>query len=513
MGDALALFATAASPVATAGLLAAAGAALAARGVLDARGAGTLAALSFNLFTPALTFSTLAASITLERIQHLWPLLANMAVSCSLGVGAGFAAARALKVPPELRAVVACAIAFGNVGNMPLVLVNSICGDPASLVARALGPDCERLGVSYTAIDIAAATLFQFTLAIYLLRPTGAAAVSAGAGVSGGGSGALRSADDLELPPAVEAGAEVELPPLAKTLTLSNLLALRGGGSAESTPRGRESPAPAPRPSPPPPPPGALALEMHPAGPSTGEGAPLLGGGSHARAAAATSGHSTTAPPWWRRAARRVAAADWAALLPPPALACLAGLAVGCTPPVRALLYGPSPPLRVVARAIDQLAAGLIPAAIPLLGAVLYNARGAGGSRLPGRVIAGSVVARLVLLGGALTTLAYAAFAAGIFRPPDPMVSRKGIPPNNHHQPTTHPTNLSSPCPSQFTLSLLLSNVTPTAINMLTLCVISGRGAGEMSRLLLAQYGASLVALPLWTFLFLRIIQALHGEA
>jgi predicted permease len=481
MGDALALFATAASPVAVAGLLAGAGAALAARSVLDARGAGTLAALSFNLFTPALTFSTLAASITLESIQHLWPLLANMAVSCSLGVGAGFAAARALKVPPELRAVVACAIAFGNVGNMPLVLVNSICGDPASLVARALGPDCERLGVSYTAIDIAAATLFQFTLAIYLLRPAGASAVSAS-------SGALRSAGDLELPPAVEAGAEMELPPLDKSLTLSDLLALRDSGSTGSTPRGQGSPAAAARPSPPPPP-GALALEMQPAGPRADEGAPLLGGGPRARAAAAAAaaaaGHSTSAPPWWRRAARRIANADWAALLPPPALACLAGLAVGCTPPVRALLYGPNPPLRVVASAIDQLAAGLIPAAIPLLGAVLYNARGAGGSRLPGRVIVGAVVARLVLLGGALTALAYAAFAAGIFRPPDPM----------------------------FTLSLLLSNVTPTAINMLTLCVISGRGAGEMSRLLLAQYGASLVALPLWTFLFLRIIQALHGEA
>jgi hypothetical protein len=46
---------------------------------------------------------------------------------------------------------------------------------------------------------------------------------------------------------------------------------------------------------------------------------------------------------------------------------------VGCIPPLKALLYSPRPPLRVLSEALDTLGAGLIPTTIPLLGAVLYR--------------------------------------------------------------------------------------------------------------------------------------------
>lgn len=44
---------------------------------------------------------------------------------------------------------------------------------------------------------------------------------------------------------------------------------------------------------------------------------------------------------------------------------------VGCIAPVKALLYGPHPPLRVVSEALETLSDGLIPISLPLLGAVL----------------------------------------------------------------------------------------------------------------------------------------------
>lgn len=56
--------------------------------------------------------------------------------------------------------------------------------------------------------------------------------------------------------------------------------------------------------------------------------------------------------------------------------AAVAGVVVGCTPWLKGLLYrddGSGPPLRVVTEALNLLAGGLIPGAIPLLGAVLWR--------------------------------------------------------------------------------------------------------------------------------------------
>ena len=50
-----------------------------------------------------------------------------------------------------------------------------------------------------------------------------------------------------------------------------------------------------------------------------------------------------------------------------------AGIAVGCVPAAKGLLYSANPPLRVLAEALDTLGSGLIPVSLPLLGAVLYR--------------------------------------------------------------------------------------------------------------------------------------------
>lgn len=49
---------------------------------------------------------------------------------------------------------------------------------------------------------------------------------------------------------------------------------------------------------------------------------------------------------------------------------------MGCVPALRLALYSEGAPLRVVAHAIETLAAGCIPAAILTLGAVLYRREG-----------------------------------------------------------------------------------------------------------------------------------------
>lgn len=44
--------------------------------------------------------------------------------------------------------------AAGNVGNLPLVLVASLCADEKSPIAQVMGPTCESKGLAYVAFSM-----------------------------------------------------------------------------------------------------------------------------------------------------------------------------------------------------------------------------------------------------------------------------------------------------------------------------------------------------------------------
>ncbi|KAL4437147.1 hypothetical protein ABPG75_004286 [Micractinium tetrahymenae] len=574
------LVATSATPTLIVCILGAVGAVLAHKGVLNGQGCQTVAKLCIFVFTPALTFSKLAQAISLQSIAHLWPLLANTTVNISVGLGAGLLLARLTGTPPELRSIVMCTVAFGNVGNLPLVFVSTLCHDRQALFFRSLGADCEHRGIAYTAFDIAAATLWQFTLGISLIRRAAAQAALAGAGPELG-----PCADGLAAEPARAGsrasdnrGLSVRAPlPLRKEPTLSNLLKGRQGsrsGSAGSSPREEEQqgyqhhqqhllqhrqlqqgqqqqrhghlPPPTvspwhqpsshplahqPQPQPCPPSPrlpaspfepalnGAtagvhahfvvelqpvVAFQPHPVPPqpqllgwspgrphpsSSGNAdeaddedtAALLGsagkkGSSAGRAAGPAAGSGSLPVRWARSAWRSMRAVDWGAAFPLPSQAAILGITVGCIPPLKALLYSPHPPLRVLAEALDTLGHGLIPTAIPLLGAAL--SRGPGASHLPLRVTVAVLLTRLILLPALLTALVVLVLHLRLFTSPDPM----------------------------FLLTLLLSNATPTAIIIQTFTVLYRVGEGEMATMLFWQYIGAMFTLPACMWVFLRII-------
>jgi len=66
--------------------------------------------------------------------------------------------------------MITATIAFGNVGNLPLVFVDALCGDSGAIFYQSLGEHCKTVGIGYTAFDICVATIFQFTIAIQLLK-------------------------------------------------------------------------------------------------------------------------------------------------------------------------------------------------------------------------------------------------------------------------------------------------------------------------------------------------------
>jgi len=169
-GAGLDVLMTAASPVIQSGVLALAGGLLCFFGkIKHPEGTSVIAAACFYLYIPALTFSKLASTVTLDRLYHLWPLLVNMTWSVVFGIFSGLCAAWVMRVENRNRNIVIAALAFKNVGNLPLVFVGSLCQGETIFVAS-LGDGCYATGVGYVALDICAATILQFTIAIHLLK-------------------------------------------------------------------------------------------------------------------------------------------------------------------------------------------------------------------------------------------------------------------------------------------------------------------------------------------------------
>ena len=437
------LFLTAASPVLQAGCLVSVGAALAWKGILDESGTSTLARVVFYAFTPSLTFSTLGASITLQSLQNLWPLFLNITLTTLLGLGAGTLLGRLLRAPTRMRPLITCACAFANVGNLPLVFVSSLCNEHSSMFRKALAAKCEQVGVSYVGVNMCAATLFQFTLAIYLLKPPGRDSSHVPlplreslheVDVIGG--------DEKNSHDGMETFSEETLPLVSVQHRTRSHVAdpERSLGSIELQSIQRYDRS------------GmghaidAMAMPEH--------GVALEEDGETERGMTEASGIKERKfgkdHDMWHRIGSRIMHFDWASAFPLPTQAAVAGTVVGCVPPIRRLLFDDNEPyLKPISEALRLLANGLIPSSIPLLGAVLFSCmrgpakpeqRGNGSDdALPHWTTTLAVVfTRLIFIPMFMLGFDVLMVKLRLFAVPDAM----------------------------FLLTMLLSNTTPTAINM-----------------------------------------------
>jgi len=414
---------TAVSPVVQTGMLACTGALLSRSGKLKhPEGTGAIAAACFYMFIPALTFSKLASSVTIQKLGELWPLLANMTFHVLSGLIIGMLAASCLRIPSEHRNVVIAAVAFKNVGNLPLVFIGSLCsGDAVNMFTESLGKQCFGIAVAYVAVDICAATILQFTIAIQLLR---------------------------------KRPSTVDLIVEEKDEELNGLLSLDAALSSDVLWEGAFGSRGA-----------SEEIEIQRSGLEIDLQEP--------------KGEDVEEKPgvhFWHRLKGCVSSVDWQSMLPLPTQAAILGVLVGCIGPIRNLFYSDNAVLKPVSQALDFLGQGLIPSAIPLLGAVL--SRGPGQSSITSTQVAGIVVITLLLQPWLLTGIVIFAIKLGIFSIPDPM----------------------------FLLILFLANATPSAINLQTLTVLFNNGAEEMAQILFWQYVFSLLSLPLNVWAFLSII-------
>ena len=224
---------------------------------------------------------------------------------------------------------------------------------PLAALRAPPGDSCERLGIAYTAFNIAVATLWQFTLAINLLRRSAAAAAAAAAGDAEQPGTPTGSLEDGHLP------LSGRRPALHKQLTLSDLLAARRGSGAASA-ASSQPPSPAPEAEPLPRRPGASplgaealaapalyspqqqqqqppgALELQPQArrsPAADEDTAALLGGQRGAAPGNGAAHweqpggggGSAAARWARAARRQLAAVEWGQVLHMPIVAAVVG--------------------------------------------------------------------------------------------------------------------------------------------------------------------------------------------
>ncbi|KAJ9523516.1 hypothetical protein QJQ45_007208 [Haematococcus lacustris] len=456
------------------------------QGILTLDGRRAVSALIFNVFSPCLFFSSLGAGEGVVEAVRLWPLTVNMVFSNAIGLLLGAALIKLARVPPELHKHMLVAVAVGNTGNLPLVLVASLGSNPA--LPFLMGSAAE--GLKFVILGSFSATLIQFPLVNTLLRqavppPVELVQASAGANAKHGSSLGTASA-------ANGAATEAE--------------ATTGGAAAAAAAAGEEA--------------GHVQLTLLGDGQGPASDATNLRAYPAAAAPKVSEGHPTSHPPsettsllhqpssqtWHRPHAEglwlgqgrdwlehqvrglqgsglwRQLARSWvywepvvSGVVSPPIISMLLALVIASVPVLKACFFSPTGALRLVGESTAMFGQCCIPSLMLVLGANL--SKGPGVAKLPARVIASVILCRLVLLPLCGTPLVALPFKAGWFGAIHPMA----------------------------VVVMLVTNATPTAIIVHAIATMYRNREDDLAALLFWEYLASIVSLPLLTALFLHI--------
>ncbi|GFR48834.1 hypothetical protein Agub_g10787, partial [Astrephomene gubernaculifera] len=164
------LFIASAIPVVKILLICGIGAFCARKGLLTAEGRRVLGALSFLVFNPSLIFVKLASTLTPSRLLHWWPLMLNTGISTAVGLGLGYLGVRLVRPVGHLRPHTVVAIALGNLGNLPLVIVSSLAASSSALLGGIPPDRAEDLAVSYVVVGLLLPSIAHATIGFSMLR-------------------------------------------------------------------------------------------------------------------------------------------------------------------------------------------------------------------------------------------------------------------------------------------------------------------------------------------------------
>ncbi|KAA8532085.1 hypothetical protein F0562_006773 [Nyssa sinensis] len=137
--------------------------------LLPAPARKSLNKIVFVVFTPALMFSSLAATVTLEDIISWWFMPVNIGLTFLFGGILGWITVKLLKVESHLEGLVIATCSAGNLGNILLILVPAICKESGSPFGA--HDICESTGLSYASFSMALGAFYIWTYAYQLCHP------------------------------------------------------------------------------------------------------------------------------------------------------------------------------------------------------------------------------------------------------------------------------------------------------------------------------------------------------
>lgn len=122
----------------------------------------------FMVFTPCLTFASLAETVTFKDLVAWWFMPINVGLTFLFGGILGWIAVKLLKPKPHLEGLIIAMCASGNLGNLLLIIIPAICSEKG-------GPFgdhdvCSSVGISYASFSMAIGGLYVWTYSYQLVR-------------------------------------------------------------------------------------------------------------------------------------------------------------------------------------------------------------------------------------------------------------------------------------------------------------------------------------------------------
>lgn len=126
--------------------------------------------LVFYVYNPALVFSNLAQTLTLDSILLLWFMPCNILLTFILGSALGYVLTKLTKAPTHLKGLIIGSCAAGNLGNLPLIIIPSLCYEKGSPFGD---PDvCHSNGMAYASLSMAIGAVYLWSYVYNIVRVT-----------------------------------------------------------------------------------------------------------------------------------------------------------------------------------------------------------------------------------------------------------------------------------------------------------------------------------------------------
>lgn len=122
----------------------------------------------FMVFTPALLYTSLAETVTLQDIISWWFMPINTGLTFLIGGVLGWIAVRLLQPEPHLEGLIIAMCSSGNLGNIVIIIVPAICTEEGSPFGDHM--ICSSKGLSYSSFSMALGGFFIWTYTYQLIR-------------------------------------------------------------------------------------------------------------------------------------------------------------------------------------------------------------------------------------------------------------------------------------------------------------------------------------------------------